>query len=93
MLNNELENYKILYARFLDELLDYHNRHSEFIHRVTDMGGIDMRRNLRKLRELEAKMMKASVAAYNEMKEQRTARLQLQKEKTNQRKENGSNYY
>lgn len=65
-MSNTLEEYKAAYSEYIKYAVDLHNYHQSFIKTAGQETGFAVRKALRKMRELEARMLKLSLLAYKE---------------------------
>lgn len=95
MSKNELNKYKDTYSRFLATLLDYHNRHTDFINRTRRMSAIELRTQTREIRKVAKELYYDVWSAYEEYHQNQKERLAEEKAEKEarklKRKNNGNN--
>jgi|APCry1669189369_1035219.scaffolds.fasta_scaffold190021_1 hypothetical protein len=64
----KLDEYKRLYSEFIDIAVEYHNRHNDYIKKISNDGMTDLNRSMRKLRRLAVDINKAIPEVYREHK-------------------------
>lgn len=57
MLNPSLDAYKEQHSKFVSIVVEYHNRHQDFVNTLSEASATDCRRMLRQLRALEKEMI------------------------------------
>ena len=80
MSNNEINKYKDTYSKLITEFTNLHNRHHEYIKRISRDGGTDVRRILRNLIKIERELIKCNAAVYLKMRNDTKEKLQKKRD-------------
>lgn len=83
-----MEHYKALYSKYIEHAVELHNYHQVFINNVGEESGQSVRSNIRNMIRLEKELQKASLAAYQEHKQNNRDRRQRLREERAYRKAN-----
>lgn len=62
----KLDEYKRLHSEFIDVAVEYHNRHNDFIKKISNDGMIDLNRSMRKLKKIADEMHQVIPEVYRE---------------------------
>lgn len=65
----KFDEYKRLHSEFIDIAVEYHNRHNDFVKKISNDAMIDLNRSMRKLKKIAAEMHQVIPEVYREHRE------------------------
>ena len=78
-----LNKYKELHSLYIDLLVEYHNKHTDYVRKQTRQNTGDLRRVIKQMREVQKEMWDLAQQRMWELRYENRERWKLEKEKKN----------